>query len=121
MKGATVKRSKLAVPDLHSYVHQVQQYGPEEVMEVATRDQNLSDTEKGSLKAMIESKLRTHKFKDGSWIPTRQHVRVCEGCGLDLGASAGPRRRFHSDNCRMKAARKKAEEAFAAEARGGVS
>lgn len=90
--------------NLDEYVRHVELFGPDCVLETAAGD--LNRAELGSIKAFIESKQRTHRFRLGRWEETRSpRPRQCEGCGLDLPIDAKAHRRFHDSACRMRRVR----------------
>lgn len=105
---AKARKVALRTYSVDDYIEHFQRYGPDEILETAAQE-GFPDKELGRLKAFVESRLRTHRWKDGhGWQAIEQKIRVCEGCGLDLPPGSSKRRRFHSDTCRMKLVRQRA-------------
>ena len=102
------------IPDFHGYIRHAELFGAECVLETAREDLTRGDL--GELKAFIDSKERTHRFKDGHWQERRSTTpRACEQCGLDLPRAARANMRFHG-HCADSAYRNRAKTA-----RAGVS
>lgn len=58
--------------DLETYRTHVEKFGPEMVLETAQSD--LPVEQLGELSAFIDSMERTHRWKDGEWVPRRERA-----------------------------------------------
>jgi hypothetical protein len=95
---------------LDEYIRHVDLFGSECVLETVADD--LSRYELGQLKAYIESKERTHRFRGGRWEERRAaRPRPCDACGLDLPLGIRENKRYHDDACRKRHVRAKARHA----------
>ena len=89
---------------LTEYQTHLEKFGPEMVLGTAVHD--LSEHELGELKALIESKERVNRWKDGRWRERHQRTRVCEECRLELPATASGRMRRHP-HCKKRVQRRR--------------
>lgn len=106
--------------DLTAYVHHAERFGPECVLETAAGD--LSRDDLGKLKAFIDSKERTFRWKNGQWVERREGGRrQCEHCGLDLPPGTSIQARYHK-HCKgtAKKRRRHARNMVGAPQAGGV-
>lgn len=78
---------------LTEYQRHLELYGSECLLETAAGD--LTDSELGQLKALIDSTERISRRHGDRWVHRGQEVRVCEQCGKDLPKSAGPQMKYH--------------------------
>jgi hypothetical protein len=96
---------------LAEYQVHLERFGPECVLETAAGD--LPAAELGQLKALVESRERTHLWRTGDWHPLRMEAaRLCDECNLELPRNARSnvtRHRRCGDGARKRAYRERRE------------
>ena len=91
---------------LESYLRHAELFGPELVLETAAGD--LTSRELAQLQAFIESRERTHRWRNGRWEERPERaLRRCAHCGLDLPRAARANQRYHG-HCKSTAASRRA-------------
>jgi hypothetical protein len=111
---------------VQKYLNTARKYGPDQIIETAEEDFDLTDEEYTDLWNRMQRWNKTHKWEKGKWVKRDAPKPViCEGCGEQIPVEqmnvGGRKRRFHDNNNKCKQLayrnRRKAERERAAQAR----
>jgi hypothetical protein len=94
---------------LRGYLRVLQKYGSECLIETAEEDPQMSEEALVELEQAIRTKEKYYKWEKAKWVKRKIKVKLC-ACGCERPVKVGSNgrlSRYHSEECKAKATRKK--------------